>query len=136
MKIAFTLFTTFLLVLSQSHIYAQRKFALGDLDKLYTLTDPQMSRDGKTVLIVVSKPDTISNKNKSFIYTVDIATGAARQLTFERTAVSFPRWSPSGNAIAFISTDAAGKSQIFVLSTTGGEAKKITSSPTGVQQFS
>ncbi len=116
-------------------ILAQKKFELNDLAKLYTLTDPQLSPDGKSVLIVVSKPDTISNKNKSFIYKVDVATGVKQQLTFERASVSFPRWSPSGNAIAFITADAAGKSQTFVLSMIGGEAKKITSSPTGVQQF-
>lgn len=116
-------------------LLAQKKFELNDLYKLYSLTDPQISPDGKSVLIVVSKPDTISNKNKSFIYSVDIATGGTQQLTFERASVSFPRWSPSGNAIGFISADAAGKGQLFVLSINGGEAKKITSSTTGVQQF-
>ena len=135
MRIAFTLLTTLLLVFGQSNIYGQRKFELGDLDKLYTLTDPQISPDGKSVLIVVSKPDTVTNKNKSFIYKVDASTGGTQQLTFERAFVSFPRWSPSGNAVAFISADATSKGQIFVLSMNGGEAKKITSSPTGVQQF-
>ena len=135
MRIAFTLLTTLMLVLGQSNVYGQKKFELGYLDKLYTLTDPQISPDGKSILIVVSKPDTTTNKNKSFIYKVDVASGVTQQLTYERSSVSFPRWSPSGNAIAFISTDAAGKGQIFVLSMNGGEAKKITSSPTGVQQF-
>ena len=116
-------------------LLAQNKFELNDLDKLYTLTDPQISPDGKSILIVVSKPDTTTNKNKSFIYKVDASTGGTQQLTFERASVSFPRWSPSGNAVAFISADAAGKGQIFVLFINGGEAKKITSSPTGVQQF-
>jgi dipeptidyl aminopeptidase/acylaminoacyl peptidase len=116
-------------------LLAQKKFELGDLDKLYTLTDPQISPDGKSVLVVVSKPDTVTNKNKSFIYKVDVSTGGTQQLTFERASVSFPRWSPSGNVIAFISADAAGKGQVFVLSMNGGEAKKITASTTGVQQF-
>jgi len=135
MRIAITLLTTLLLVLGQSNVYGQKKFELGDLDKLYTLTDPQISPDGKSILMVVSKPDTTTNKNKSFIYKVDVESGGTQQLTFERASVSFPRWSPSGNAIAFISADAASKGQIFVLSMNGGEAKKITSSPTGVQQF-
>ena len=72
---------------------AQKKFELNDLHKLYTLTDPQISPDGKSVLIVVSKPDTITNKNKSFIYKVDVAKGNAQQLTYDRASVSFPRWS-------------------------------------------
>jgi dipeptidyl aminopeptidase/acylaminoacyl peptidase len=135
MRVAFKLLTTLLLVFGQSNVFGQRNFELNDLDKLYTLTDPQISPDGKSILLIVSKPDTVTNRNKSFIYRVDVATVGTQQLTFERAFVGFPRWSPSGNSIAFISADAAGKGQIFVLSTSGGEAKKITSSPTGVQQF-
>ena len=116
-------------------LLAQKKFELNDLDKLYTLTDPQISPDGKSVLVVVSKPDTTINKNKSFIYKVDVVSGAIQQLTFERTLVSYPRWSPSGNAIAFIAADATAKAQIFLLSINGGEAKKITNSTAGVTQF-
>ncbi len=131
---------TILLFIALLHLFslqllAQKTFQLNDLEKLYTLTDPQISPDGKSILIVVSKPDTATNKNKPFIYKVDVATGAKQQLTFERTSVSYPRWSPSGNAIAFIASDVAGKGQLFVLSMNVGEAKKITSSPTGVNQF-
>jgi dipeptidyl aminopeptidase/acylaminoacyl peptidase len=135
MRITITLLTTILFVMGQSNCFGQRKFELGDLDKLYTLTDPQISPDGKSILIVVSKPDTTINKKKSNIYKVDVATGTTQQLTYDRTSLSSPRWSPLGTTIAFIATDAANKTQIFVLSVNGGEAKKITNSPTGVQQF-
>ena len=129
-----------LLIIALLHIFsfqllAQKKFELADMDKLYTLTDPQLSADGKSVLVVVSKPDTTTNKNKSFIYKVDVATGATQQLTYERTLVSSPRWSPSGNAIAFIAADANAKAQLFLLSMSGGEAKKITNAAMGVTQF-
>ena len=40
MRIAFTLLTTLLFVLGQINVYAQRKFELGDLDKLYTIIFP------------------------------------------------------------------------------------------------
>lgn len=136
MRIAFTLLTTLLLVFGQGNANGQRKFELNDLDKLYTLADPQISPDGKSVLLVASLPDTTINKRKSFVYKVDAATGATHQLTYDRTLVSSPRWSPLGNEIAFIAADATGKGQIFVLSTNGGDARKITNSPTGVQQFS
>jgi dipeptidyl aminopeptidase/acylaminoacyl peptidase len=116
-------------------LLAQKKFELTDMDKLYTLTEPQISPDGKSVLVVVSKPDTTTNKNKSFIYKVDVVSGATKQLTYERSLVSYPRWSPSGNAIAFIAADANAKAQLFLLSVNGGEAKKITNAPMGVTQF-
>ncbi len=136
MKIKQTSFLFISLIhLFSFQLLAQKKFELADMDKLYTLTDPQISPDGKSVLIMVSKPDTTTNKNKSAIYKVDVESGAAQQLTFERTLVSYPRWSPSGNTIAFIAADATAKAQLFLLSMNGGEAKKITNSPSGVTQF-
>lgn len=135
MRIVFIGLTTILLLFGQSNGYGQRKFELGDVDKLYTLTDPHISPDGKSILIVVSNPDTTINKKKSNVYKVDVATGTTQQITYDRTSLSSPRWSPSGNAIAFIAADVANKTQIFVLPVNGGEAKKITNSPTGVQQF-
>ncbi|MBP6023346.1 S9 family peptidase [Ferruginibacter sp.] len=134
-RIKSTLLIIALLQIFSFQLSAQKKFELNDMDKLYTLTDPQISPDGKSVLVVVSKPDTATNKNKSFIYKVDVESGAAQQLTFERTLVNYPRWSPSGNAIAFIAADVTAKAQIFLLSMNGGEAKKITNSLSGVTQF-
>jgi dipeptidyl aminopeptidase/acylaminoacyl peptidase len=124
-----------LLYIFSFQLLAQKKFELSDMDKLYTLTDPQLSPDAQSVLVVVSKPDTTTNKNKSFIYKVDVVSGAVQQLTYERTLVSYPRWSPSGNAVAFIAADVNAKAQIFLLSMNGGEAKKITNSLSGVTQF-
>lgn len=68
-------------------LLAQKKFELGDMDKLYTLTDPQISPDGQSVLLVATLPDTVTNKNKFYIYKVDVVKGAAQQLTFERSLV-------------------------------------------------
>ena len=114
---------------------AQKQFELADMDKLYTLSDPQLSPDGKAILIVVAKPDTLINKNKSSIYKIDIALASSQQLTFNRSSVRSPRWSPSGEQIAFMANDDKNIVQLFVLSMTGGEAKQITNSPTNVLQF-
>jgi len=68
-------------------LLAQKKFELADMDKLYTLTDPQLSPDHQSVLVVVSKPDTtimifipsvggISHSPKDFTKAVDMANGA------------------------------------------------------------
>ena len=66
-KIKPTLLIIALLHIISFQLSAQKKFELNDIDKLYTLTDPQISPDGKSVLIIVSKPDTATNKNNSFI---------------------------------------------------------------------
>ncbi len=116
---------------------AQRKFDLDDVNKLVTLTDPQISPDGKSIVFVLSRPDYEENKNNTELQLADVASGTLRRLT-ERPHVGHPRWSPSGDRLAFIAREGSGKdahNQIFILSMSGGEAMKVTNSTTGVQQF-
>jgi len=59
-------------------------------------------------------------------------------LTYERKGVGSPRWSPNGDRLAFVAAEGAAKDakpQIFILSMTGGEARKITDTPNGIEQF-
>jgi dipeptidyl aminopeptidase/acylaminoacyl peptidase len=136
MKALILLFAVFLAGYTQAH--AQQKFGLDDLGKLVTIVDPQLSPDGKSILVVVSRPNVEEDKNRSEIDLVDIATGRVRPLTFNRASAGHPRWSPDGEAIAFISTDGPGKdahNQLFIIRMDGGEARKVTNSTTGVQQF-
>ncbi|MCP2521160.1 S9 family peptidase, partial [SCandidatus Aminicenantes bacterium Aminicenantia_JdfR_composite] len=46
----------------------------------------------------------------------------------------YPRWSPDGSKIAFLS-DRDGKTQIWIINPFGGEAEKLTNSKTGVKSF-
>jgi dipeptidyl aminopeptidase/acylaminoacyl peptidase len=69
---------------------------------------------------------------------VDIATGAQRVLTHERTDVGQPRWSPSGDRLAFLASagaDKEAKHQIFVMPMNGGDARRLSNAPLGVQHF-
>jgi len=128
-----------LLVSAQLQIQAQNKFELDDFDKLVSLTDPQISPDGKSIVLVISRPNLEENKNKTELQLIDVATSTTRPLTYDRPSVSHPRWSPSGERIAFIAKDGLGKdshNQIFILSMIGGDAMKVTNSTTGIQQFS
>jgi dipeptidyl aminopeptidase/acylaminoacyl peptidase len=138
MRIAFTLLATILLVFSQSMVYGQKKFELADYAKFVNISDPQISPDGKNVVIVVSRPDYMNNRFNTELVLVDVASGKRRILTQDRVAVSSPRWSPDGEQLAFISRVGQGKdalNQIFLLSMLGGEAKQITKAPKGVQHF-
>jgi dipeptidyl aminopeptidase/acylaminoacyl peptidase len=138
MKIALTLLTTLLLAFGQSNVYGQKKFELADYAKLVNITDPQISPDGKSVVIVVSRPDYVNNRSNAELVLVDVDSGNRTVLTQDRFAVSSPRWSPDGVQLAFISKTSSAKdaqNQIFVLSMKGGEAKQITKAPKGVQHF-
>jgi dipeptidyl aminopeptidase/acylaminoacyl peptidase len=116
-----------------------RRMELDDLGKLVGVNDPQVSPDGRSVVVVVSRPNYEKNRTESELVLIDVATGKQRVLTFERSSVGQPRWSPTGDRLAFLSkagTDKSAKHQVFVLPMTGGEARRVTDAPEGVQHFS
>lgn len=120
------------------HLFAQKKFELADYARLVNISDPQISPDGKSVVLVVSRPDYVNNRFNAELVLIDVALGNKRVLTQERITVSSPRWSPNGAQLAFIAKAGLGKdatNQIFILSMLGGEAKQMTKAPKGVQHF-
>ncbi|MBL8208495.1 MAG: S9 family peptidase, partial [Blastocatellia bacterium] len=87
---------------------------------------------------VVAHANYEDNRWENELVLVDVATGVQRALTSGRHDVAQPRWSPSGDRLAFISAAPTGrenKPQIFVLPLNGGEAKRITNAPNGVQHY-
>ncbi|HLO79774.1 MAG TPA: DPP IV N-terminal domain-containing protein, partial [Chitinophagaceae bacterium] len=118
-----------------SAAFSQKKFEVNDLVKLVGISDPQISPDAKTIAIVVSRADTVSNTYKTELSLVDIATGIVRPLTFDRQGLTQPRWSPDGSLISFVARTTAGSNQLFALNMLGGEAKQITNAPNGVQHY-
>lgn len=114
---------------------AQGKLELTDYAKFVNISDPQLSPDGKSIVIVVSRPDYALNRYNAELVLVDIASRSRRVLSSsERYSVSSPRFSPNGEFLAFISR-AGTSNQVFVLSLLGGEARQLTKAPRGVQHF-
>lgn len=110
-------------------------FGIEDYARLTELRDPQFAPDGQSIAVVVRRPDYTDNVWVSELMRVDLRTKRVRQLTHDRKTARNPRWSPIGTEIAFLAVT-AGKVQIFVLSSEGGEAKQITNAPSGVIYFS
>jgi dipeptidyl aminopeptidase/acylaminoacyl peptidase len=138
MRVAFTLFTTLVFAFGQTNVFAQKKFNITDYAKFVNISDPQISPSGKSIVMVVSRPDYINNRYNAELVLVDVATGKKTVLTQDRFSVSSPRWSPNEEHIAFISKAGQNKdalNQIFLLPISGGEAKQITKAPKGVQHF-
>src|SRR6202167_2997143 len=115
-----------------------RKIELGDVQKIVSVTNPEISPDGKSIVVVVSRVNWDEDRYDSQLVLVDIATGAQRPLTNIRKGLSLPQWSPSGDRLAFLAEAGEAKkaaAQIFVLPMNGGEPQQITSAPLGVEQF-
>jgi dipeptidyl aminopeptidase/acylaminoacyl peptidase len=145
-----TTFIVFLVLLAASPASAQqRRFQPDDLARIVTVADPQISPDGNSIVITVTRQNFDEDRADHELVLVDVATSAQKVLTFDRKGVGSPRWSPSGDALAFVAIapytkdkankdDAAKREdspQVFVMSMSGGDAKKITNAPNGVEQF-
>jgi dipeptidyl aminopeptidase/acylaminoacyl peptidase len=121
-----------------SYSFAQQIFTLNDLGKITSLSEPSLSPDGETALVVLSKADFDLNKRDYVLRAINIKTGEQKILTSDRPSIGHVRWSPDGRQIAFLATSGIGKDahfQIFLLPVNGGEARKLTNMPAGVSQF-
>ncbi len=115
-----------------------RHIELNDYAKITSVSDPQISPDGRSIVFVVSRPNLEQDRSDRELVLIDIATGAQQVLTYERKEVGSPRWSPNGDRLAFVAADGTGKDakpQMFLLSMGGGEARKITDALNGIEQL-
>ncbi|MFN8575014.1 MAG: S9 family peptidase [Gemmatimonadaceae bacterium] len=108
-------------------------FTLDDYAKVARVSDVSLQPRGDRAVMVVAWPNYESNSWESEIVEVMLATRAQRTLT-QRKSAYFPRWSPSGDRLAFLAA-VDGKSQIFIMSVAGGDARQITHSPTSIGRF-
>src|SRR5216117_2750584 len=92
----------------------KRAITFEDYIALKSVTDPQLSPDGKWVAYTVSTPSLQDNRNVSRVWVVEVATGSARSLTGGPGSDRQPRWLPDGKTLAFVSTRDSG-AQVWVL---------------------
>jgi dipeptidyl aminopeptidase/acylaminoacyl peptidase len=118
-------------------VSAQR-WQVNDRLRQTLLLDPQISPDGRSVMLIVQHANTKDNRWDGDLTIVDVATGDQRPLTYERRGIAWPRWSPDGERIAFLanaSSERDAKRQIWITSMRGGDPRRITDASRGVQQF-
>lgn len=119
-------------------VAAQRRFELADIAKTVGVGDPQLSPDGKSILVVVSRANFTTNRNDAEVVLVDVATGRQRVLVAGRPTAKQPRWSPSGDQVAFIARAGLGKeahNQLFIQALASSEARQVTTAAENVQLY-
>src|SRR6516225_4505996 len=108
------------------------------------VSDPRFSPDGSTIAFVRTDVDQKQNRRRSEIWLVPSdGSRPPMALTTVPQSSTSPRWSPDGKAIAFLSArpvagDAAGdapRNQVWLLSMSGGEARRLTNAQNGVSSF-
>ncbi|MGH8265029.1 MAG: prolyl oligopeptidase family serine peptidase [Steroidobacteraceae bacterium] len=98
------------------------------------VSDPEISPDGSRTVYVLSKFDLEKDEYDSDLWAID-GDGEPRPFVTTAGADLSPRWSPDGKRLAFLSAR-AGKSQVFVMEMSGGEAWQLTKEAEGVTGFS
>ena len=93
--------------------------------------DLHFSPDGTKLAYVVY---TYRNDWAPHLWLMDVATGAARDLTPAKKAERLPQWSPDGATLAFLS-NRGGKTQVFAMPADGGEATALTAQKNAVTLF-
>ena len=78
--------------------------------------DARISPDGSSVAYTVTETDFDQDAYVTQIWLADVASGRTLQLTRGKKSASGPVWSPDGRWIAFTSSRAEDKSQLFVIS--------------------
>ena len=126
-----------------------RPWTMDDVLTVRTVSDPQVSPDGKWVAYGVSDLNFDGTDYNTDIWLVSSDGGEPRRLTNSPVADEFPRWSPDGKTLAFLSdrprpgvkaddakpaADEA-KRQVWLIRPDGGEAGMLSDAKGGVSEF-
>ena len=119
---------------------AQSRMDLDAFGRIVRVADPQIAPDGRSIVMTVSRANFEDNRYDADLVRVDIGTGKTKTITSGRRGVGQPRWSPSGDRLGFLAQapGAPGhepKPQVFILPMDGGDARRVTDAPNGVQHF-
>ena len=106
----------------------ERYLTGADLFNLEVATDPQISPDGRTIVYVRKSNDIMTDKARSTIWLIDVATGQQRPLLAGSGDYFSPRWSPDGSRLAYVSAQ-GGSPQLYVRWMGSGESARITGLP-------
>ncbi len=110
---------------------------IDELARFPTLGAVALSPDGSRVVYGVTRADFEKDAfvTQLFLAKADAPAGSAVQLTRGDKSSTAPAWSPDGRWIAFLSSRAGDKNQVFALRADGGEAVQLTKSETAVNAF-
>jgi dipeptidyl aminopeptidase/acylaminoacyl peptidase len=97
------------------------------------LSDLQLSPDGTRLVFVVTEPPTDDGR-ATHIWLFDKRSNTTRQFTYSKKSEKYPRWSPDGKQLAFLSNRNE-EDQIYVMRADGGEATALTKGKRAISKF-
>ena len=107
-----------------------------DLYRFEIISEPQISPEGESAVFVVHRVDRKTEKKRANLWVVSTRGGPARPFTQGDHADTYPRFSPDGRTVAFLSNRGNERQpQIYLLPTSGGEASRLTDLEGTIQSF-
>ena len=108
-----------------------------DVYHIPTLSDPQVSPEGKWVAYSLSEVDSAGDKRVSHLWMQSWDGRESIELTHGEEAASSPLWSPDGKYLAFLSSrESKNGSQVWLMDRRGGEGKKLTDIKGDINDYS
>jgi dipeptidyl aminopeptidase/acylaminoacyl peptidase len=115
-----------------------------DYFTIANILEVAVSPDGRTAAYIENRWEPPAEKRNADLWTVDLASRESLRLTFDQASESSPEWSPDGRWIYYLAgynrgdADAApwdGSTQVWRISTEGGQPQAMTRIADGVHQF-
>jgi len=103
-----------------------RRLISADLFDLQYAADVEISPDGAQVVYTRAIHDVMSDSVVSNLWTVEAGGDAHRPLVSGHQSASTPRFSPSGDRLAYVAADARDKPQLFVRWMDSGDTAVVT----------
>ena len=119
-----------------SAVAAPRGLTIEDLASMERVGSPALSPDASRVVYTVRATNMEKNRGITQLWMIDLKTAKPLpvQLTQHDAGSSQPQWSPSGDAVYFVSSR-SGSAQVWRLPLAGGEAVRVTDYPLGVESY-
>ncbi len=111
--------------------------------EMRSVSAPRISPDGRWVAFEMSRTNWEENAFERELWLADTVSGQRTRLSSSKRSNYDAQWSPDGKWIAFISdrppilsgVKKDDKTQIYLISVAGGEARELTRVETGVTEF-
>jgi dipeptidyl aminopeptidase/acylaminoacyl peptidase len=129
------LYTLILVCLVSTPVAAQSRWSADDTQRFQQIHDVQISPDGRTLALEISRPDLAGNHTSTVVAVVPAdGHGALRILTAAGTNDESPRWSPDGRRLALLST-ANDRTALVTLAADGTQRRHVVDIESASQQF-
>ncbi len=114
-----------------------RPVSIDNLIRLQSVSEPEVSPDGKWVAYTVSEPDLKKDKIIKRVYIVPTAGGSSISITSRDYSASQPKWSSDNQYLSFLAAKGEdAKTQVWASNRLGGDAQQLTTIPQGISGHS